>query len=108
MRDTAIRNTHASVVVIDGDTDAFDANFNYPDKPTPTHKYFIIETDSLEIIYDDTLTIFHGSNQYHVARDLRLIDNFKITGLTVDNVDYETQSYTFTNEDFMEADSIIE
>ena len=26
MRDTAIRNTHASVVVINGDTDATDAN----------------------------------------------------------------------------------
>jgi hypothetical protein len=81
----------------------FDGNFNYAGKPNPTHKYFILETDSLEIIYDDTLTVFHGSKLYTMFRDLRRNDMFDLDESETNGSTHYTYTYTFTNADFDEA-----
>jgi hypothetical protein len=49
MRDTAIRNTHASVAVIDGDTDAFDAN---GDVVVLDESAITVEVNRLQAAYD--------------------------------------------------------
>ena len=49
MRDTAIRNTHASVVVINGDTDARDAN---GDVVVLDESAIATEITSLQAAYD--------------------------------------------------------
>ena len=59
--------------------------------------------DSAKIIFNDTLTIYHGSKQYNVARDIKMVNSYVYEG-----GDRSHQyTYTFTNEDFREADSII-
>ena len=49
MRDTAIRNTHASVVVINGDTDARDAN---GDVVVLDESAITVEVNRLQAAYD--------------------------------------------------------
>jgi hypothetical protein len=51
-RHTAIRNTHASVVSIDGDTDAFDAN---GDVVVLDESAITVEVNRLQAVYDSQL-----------------------------------------------------
>tara|TARA_B110000090_G_C13246278_1_gene394564 strand:- start:235 stop:666 length:432 start_codon:yes stop_codon:yes gene_type:complete len=59
--------------------------------------------DSAKIIFNDTLTIYHGSNQYSIKRDIRMVNSYEYEGIGNDH----NYTYTFTNADFREADSII-
>ena len=52
MRDTAIRNTHASVVTINGDTDAWDAN---GDVVVLDESAIATEVTRLQAVYDSQL-----------------------------------------------------
>ena len=52
MRDLAIRNTHASVVTINGDTDAWDAN---GDVVVLDESAITVEVNRLQAVYDSQL-----------------------------------------------------
>ncbi|MEN8928649.1 MAG: hypothetical protein ABF242_06800 [Flavobacteriales bacterium] len=60
-------------------------------------------SDSVKLIYNDTLTISHGSVNYNIAKDIRKINSYSYESLGDDH----KYSYNFTNEDFREADSIV-
>ena len=68
-----------------------------------TFGYLTSELDSLVIIYDDTLAIFHGSKKYIVLRDLRKNEMFTYKTKREDKTIEYTYNYTFTNADYEEA-----
>ena len=65
--------------------------------------YLIPEIDSLEVIFDDTLTVFHGSKLYTMFRDLRRNDLFNFTEKGINGINHYTYTYTFTDADYEEA-----
>lgn len=66
-----------------------------------------LNMDTVEIIYNDTLSIKHPGSFYTVKKDIRNPENYNNKKEENDFGVIYTHSYTFTNEDFREADSII-
>jgi|TARA_B110000211_G_C14051015_1_gene541234 hypothetical protein len=61
----------------------------------------------VEITYNDTITIKHPGDFYTVKKDIRDPNNYSITKEESELGVAYTHTYTFTDADFMEADSII-
>ena len=79
MRDTAIRNTHASVVVIDGDTDAWDAN---GDVVVLDESAITTEVTRLQTIYDGQEYARKRKAKYDALNQFELISDDSINGTT--------------------------
>tara|TARA_Y100000389_G_C17309330_1_gene437147 strand:- start:107 stop:394 length:288 start_codon:yes stop_codon:yes gene_type:complete len=79
MRDTAIRNTHASVVVIDGDTDAWDAN---GDVVVLDESAITTEVTRLQTIYDGQEYARKRKAKYDALNQFELISDDAINGTT--------------------------
>jgi|TARA_B110000259_G_scaffold181066_1_gene222557 hypothetical protein len=73
------------------------------DSPPRISGYYITKTDSIEVIYDDTLSVFHGSKNYTMFRDLRRYDMFNFTESETNGSTHYTYTYTFTDADYDEA-----
>jgi hypothetical protein len=86
MRDTAIRNTHASVVVIDGDTDAFDAN---GDVVVLDESAIATEVTRLQAVYDSQLYARTRKAKYDLLNqdEMRYDDVKNSTTTWVDAID---------------------
>ncbi len=73
------------------------------ESPPQIYGYLIQETDSIEVIYDDTLTVYHGSKHYTMYRDLRRNDMFDLDESQTNGFNHYTYTYTFTDADYEEA-----
>jgi|TARA_B110000908_G_scaffold19435_1_gene21866 hypothetical protein len=73
------------------------------ENPPQVYGYLIPETDSIEVIYDDTLTVYHGSINYLMLRDLRRNDMFNLTESKTNGFNHYTYTYSFTDVDYDEA-----
>jgi hypothetical protein len=67
-------------------------------------------SDSVEVIFDDTLSIFHGSKNYNVNRNIKLITSYT-GGERIESTNFIFEyhyEYIFTNADFEEALHLID
>ena len=63
-----------------------------------------ILSDSIEVTFNDTLTIFHGSALYNINRDLRILESYNYEEKSeLKHFEDHYYSYTFTKADFEEA-----
>ena len=79
MRDTAIRNTHASVVTINGDTDAWDAN---GDVVVLDESAIATEITSLQAAYDAQDYARKRKAKYDLLNQFELIGDDATNGTT--------------------------
>ena len=79
MRDTAIRNTHASVVTINGDTDAWDAN---GDVVVLDESAIATEVTRLQAAYDALDYARKRKAKYDALNQFELISDDAINGTT--------------------------
>ena len=79
MRDTAIRNTHASVVTINGDTDAWDAN---GDVVVLDESAITTEINRLQAAYDALDYSRKRKAKYDLLNQFELIGDDATNGTT--------------------------